>query len=264
MPAPVVLSVRNTPADGLRLAVTLQGAPTGTPTFYASQTPATAGGAGTGVIAQSGSGTAWTVTVEAQAAVIREGWYVAVRDDNGLSNEEAEWLCAVTNVDIENQTEAALQTLLAANRKLLHRSLQAYQGDTWPDGTPAEILKVLRGYPVPAPDLNPIVYVRVPSFAEDLGLTSYTDIATLNAALYTAVFHQDKDRSAEAVVRAVGKGVFNVLNQRANLRLNLACGLQLTAAHCSDFVTDEEYREDFGGYMAVAEMQWTANLYLGK
>lgn len=264
MPAPVVLTVRNTPANGTQLAVTLQGAPSGSPTFYASKLPGLAGQAGTETLAQSGAGTAWTVTVSAQAAQVREGWYVAVRDSQGLSNEEAEWLCAVTNLDIENQVEAALQDLIADNLKLLHRSLQIYEGTNWPDGTAAQVLKVLRGYPVPAPAAAPSVYVRIPAMEEDLGLTSYTDIAPIYGEIYTAYFHQDKDRSAEALVRAVGKGVFNVLNQRSSLNILLDCGLTLTAAHCSNFRTDEELREDAGGYMAVAVMDWEAQLYLGK
>lgn len=362
MAVPVINTVRNTPADGISLAVALAAAPTGSPQFYAHRQPGLAGevvvmpytaqpavgttvvnsgltnplsprqlvvrgnqasctgtvivagtddgdqaqtenfvlsgtanvvgsktwktitsvtiptrgaagdqvrvrSTGTEVIAQSGSGTAWEIDVVSEATEIRLCYYVVVEDTAGVSNEECEWLCLGTNLDVVNQVAGAVQDLLADNRKALHRSLQIWMGDTnWPNGQPAEALKVLKGYPMmQSNNVLPVVSVRIHDLEEDLYFGNpYTDVIPMTGTIYVYMFHQGKGLTLEPAVAALGMGVFNVLNQAFNLDIALDCGLRVKAAHCSNFHVDEELISGAAGYMAIAEMSWKGEVYFGK
>lgn len=265
---PAIVQVRNTLGDGLHLVVTLAAAPEGTPTFYASRLPGLAGSTGTEVIAQSGSGTAWTLQVRATATKVREAYYVTVEDDDGLADEDCEWLCYGSNLDLRNQIESALHELVADHRLAIERSLQIFMGDTeWPNGRPAVLTKVLKGYPVVTGQGGglPVVSVRIHDIAEDLWFgVPYTDTMPIKGTIYAYAFHQGQGLPLEPVIAALGMGVFNVVNQLQNLNIPLDCGLICKAAHCSDLHTDEEFLGNPAGYMSIAEMNWQCEVAIGK
>ncbi len=363
MPAPVISTVRNTPADGLHLAVTLAGAPASTPQFYVSRLPGiafevtvmpftaqpvagttvvttgftqppaarrmvvvgnqasctgtvivagtdaggnaysenfvlsgvteiesaeefltvtsvtipTRGAAGDQVRVRStgteveatGSGTAWEIEIPlAEGTELRLIYYVAIEDDDGISEEECEWLCLGSNLDVKNQVEKALHEILVDNRKAIDRSLQIWVGDTFPNTQDAKVAKVLRGYPSMSDANNkfPLISVRIHDLAEDLYFGNpYTDVVPVTGTIYCYAFHQAVNgQSLEAMITAVGMGVFNLVNQAHNLNVRLDCGLTLKAAHCENLHTDEQPLGEAAGYMAVAEMSYKGELFMGK
>lgn len=222
----------------------------------------------------TGAGTSWTIEIPLdEGTEIRLPYYVAVEDDEGLCEEEGfEWLCIGTNLDVPNQVEAALHDLLVDNRKALDRSLQIWvtlntNSDNFARGDVPRIAKVLKGYPAFADNAQekyPIVSIRIHDIAEDLWFGQpYTDKCPVTGTIYVYVFHQGKV-SLEAMVRAAGMGVFNIINQAHNLNIALDCGLTMKASHCENFHTDEQSFPEAGGALCVGEMSFSGDLYLGK
>lgn len=253
MAAPVIVSVRNTPADGLRVVVTLQAAPTGTLSFFASKTPGSLGDAALATVQTAP--TVYTVTIRATATFVAIPYYLTARDDEGDSEQECEWVCQGSNTPWGWQFAEHARDALWSHRKALARAAGiVQQGETWPDGRPLKMERIIAGPPaVGSSGVWPVIAV-IPREREEWFAVPYGRSVDLYATIYCYAQHQTPV-VWESVLYFLGNAIARILNQREHERFTLPCGMLVDQASVDSLTVSEEELGD-RSFVIGAVLEW--------
>lgn len=273
-----ITNVENAPyQDGLRLKVTLSGAPTGTLTFYGHPRPGFTAAGPTLKPHTALGGNQYAVTVRSGAPAepgipARMPFWLEAQDDDGPSNRMGEFLAAGLNTGWRGQVDDALGDVLRSNIGLLDLVMQRKLAAlNWPSGRAIEVGQIHRGEPKTGNDAKfPGVCYQTHTLTEDYqGLGNmeagrpYSDLVPFTATIQCYSAWQS-DRDWAFVLKELGDGVFNVLNQPVYYRLNLPSGLSLFECRCTSGHLEEYFDAAMNTWMVTDQLTWVGQLHAGK
>lgn len=250
---PVITSVSNSPLDGKKVVVTLQDAPTGTLTFYASRTPGTDGATCATV---TGGPTVYTVTVRSTETVARMAYYITAQDNTGKSSQGAVWLSYGSPKGFSRQAAQAVYNILVSNRAALDKAMQdELGGTTWPSGKALTVPYIVLGPPNPGTENSyPLIAVEPGGYSESLMGEPMGKQVALSATVHAWAIHQSPV-VWEPVIISLGEATAAILNQLQYIEFQLPCGIWVQQSEATAVQYMEEPYSD-KEFLLSATVPW--------
>lgn len=256
---PTITAISNT-GDGLKLDVTLSGAPTGALAFRARRRPEDAWG---GALAYASlGGNVYRVTVRASLTRIALPYFIKATDDGGDSASFSAFIAYGSTLTPAWQMAKRGKEILEAHAGHLAQAGREFMGGgVWVDGATIADPLVKVGMPgsttreVSGAGIFPLVALAGSREPEDWVYVPAAKQISLGVSVYAYAFH-DAPTVWLGACWAFGGAIKRVLNQAHYFKVTLDNGMVVKRCHAEDAQPVEEWVEHLGRWVTAVTVPW--------